>query len=199
MTGSIEVPVGVPIKPCTSAFSEYRLLRSLYECWEQVRGDKMMPTKHDFERAMLEYPEILPKMVLAELVSNTEFHYLYVGSDRVSLRNKDQTRQNVKEAFAPKIGEFVTDWARASLKKPHIAFWKGRSILPSGKVGGAVALTVILSNDEGLPNYVATVTVTGEVYAREIERDGYHIGSAGMEIVPIDIGCGVPDLPRTVA
>lgn len=199
MTGSIEDPVGVPIKPCISAFSGYRLLRSLYECWEQVRGDKMLPTKRDFERAMLEYPEILPHMVMGEFVSSNEFRALYQGSGRVFLRNMDVTHGDALEGLAPNARQFLADWLRASYERPFITFWKSRTSLPGGAMAENANFTAILSNDDGKPTHFATVVAADKAFAIEIERGGYLTGSGGVDVVPIDIGLGVPDLPRNLA
>lgn len=48
------------------------------------------------------------------------------------------------------------------------------------------------------PFCLTIATSVGEAYKSEFGRGGYRTGSEGVQIIPIDIGCGVPDLPLAV-
>lgn len=199
MAAIVKTTADVPIRPSTSVFAEYELLLMLCECWEQARGDKMIPTKQDFMEAMLEHPEILPDMTLVEKVSSDAVRHLYLGSERVFRQNRDRTYENVLEAFAPNARQFVMAWSNAIFERPLIAFCKDRTQLPSGTMTETPSLTVVLSNDEGQPTCQATASVVDKATTgQELQRGGFLNGSGGMDVVPIDIGLGVPDLPRTV-
>lgn len=186
----------VPIRPSTLDFKDHAQLMAFFECWERARGNKMAPSKHDFEGTILECPEILPNMSLVEPVSQNVFQYIYLGGDKVLRRARDQTHQNVLGAFAPNVGQFVTDWTRALLEEPFILKWKARTRLPSGMVARKINLSVVLTDDGGKPICIASAVVADKAFANEISPGGYLLGSDGLNVVPIDIGCGIPDLPR---
>lgn len=171
---------------------------ALMECWEKARGDAMLPTKFDFEGTMLEHPEILPDLTMLEITPNNELRYLFIGSDRVFRINKDQTRETIEGAFAPNVRAFITDWTRAIFERPHVSMWQARTLLPSGAEAGSINLSVALSNEKGTPSCLVAMTIFDEVFRREAEKGGYLIGSAGITVTPIDIGCGVPDLPHKI-
>lgn len=195
MSGDKNTGSCVPLRPVTQVFAAYTALVTLSRCWEKARGDKMMPSKHDFEAVMLDYPEILPSMTMVELLAGGELQYLYIGSERVFQMNKDQTRRRVEGSFAAEAWKHTADWMQASFDQPHLAFWKSRTHLPSGAVAENNNLSVVLSDDSGVPRYIIIITVFDEAHDKETTRGGYLIGSAGLEMTPIDIGCGVPDLP----
>lgn len=197
MAEDIKTGDGAPLRPSTAAFADYEPLMALCECWEKARGAAMVPSKFDFEGTMLEHPEILPDLTMLELKPVGELRYLFIGSDRVFRINQDQTRETMEDAFAPKVRKFVADWTRAALEKPHFIMWKARTLLPSGAQASSVNLSVPLSNEKGLPTYCVSMTIFDEVFLREAEKGGYLIGSIGIDVTPIDIGCGVPDLPLT--
>lgn len=195
MSGDKNTGSRVPLRPVTQVFAAYKALVTLSRCWEKARGNKMIPSKHDFEAVMLDYPEILPSMTMVELLAGGELQYLYIGSERVFQMNKDQTHGRVGSAFAVEAWKFTADWVQASFDQPHLAFWKSRTLLPSGAVAENNNLSVVLSDDNGRPKYTIIITVFDEAHHSEATKGGYLIGSAGMELTPIDIGCGVPDLP----
>lgn len=197
MAEDIKTGDGAPLRPSTAAFADYALLMALYECWEKARGDAMVPSKFDFEGTMLEHPEILPDLTMLEMTPTGELRYLFIGSDRVFRINQDQTRETMEGAFAPKVRKFVADWTRSSLQRPHISMWRARTLLSSGAQASSVNLSVPLSNEKGVPTCCVSMTIFDEVFLREAEKGGYLIGSIGITVTPIDIGCGVPDLPLT--
>lgn len=195
MSGDRNTGNRVPLRPVTQVFAAYASLVTLSRCWEKARGDKMVPSKHDFEAVMLDYPEILPSMTMIKLIAGGELQYLFIGSERVFQMNKDQTHKRVGSAFAAEAWKFTGDWVEASFDQPHLAFWKSRTHLPSGTVAENNNLSVVLSDDDGVPRYIIITTVFDEAHHSEPTKGGYFIGSAGMEMTPIDIGCGVPNLP----
>lgn len=186
----------VPLEPDTSAFTDRPLLIDLCNCWLDARAKKMLPTKWEFEKQALNHPAILPNLALVEFKSPTEFHYRYIGSARVQRRGEDQTRQNVTQAFAPNAREFLTSWTLAGFELPHMTLWTDRTALPSGAIAESTNLSVVMTGESGLPNCLAVVTDVAEAYTQELAGGNYLIGSKGMEVVPIDIGMGIPDLPR---
>lgn len=188
-----------PISPDTSAFQDHVILMDLFNCWVEARGDAMLPKKKVFEKTALDHPQILPDLALVEFTSPTEFHYRYLGSERVQRRGQDQTNESVEGAFAPKARQFLSDWTRAGFEKPHITVWIDRTRLPDGTVAESTNLSVVLTGDTGLPNCIAVVTDVDKAYNDQLAGSRLLIGSAGMEAIPIDIGLGVPDLPRSLA
>lgn len=195
MSDDKNTDIHAPLRPATQVFAAYEVLVALCRCWEEARGDKMIPSKHDFEAVMLNYPEILPSMTMVELLADGKLQYLFIGSERVFQMNKDQTRRGVESSFAVEAWKYTSDWMQASFEQPHVAFWKSRAHLPSGAIAQNNNLSVVLSDDSGVPRYTIIITVFDEAHANETTRGGYLIGSAGMEMSPIDIGYGVPDLP----
>lgn len=188
-------PDVIPKAPDRQVFGEYPPLVSLCKCWEDARGKAMLPTKQDFERVMLDYPEILPNLAMVQFVSPDEFSYSYIGSKRVQRRNKDETNHRTEDAFAPDARDFLAAWTKAGLDKPHVTFWQDQTELPSGTIAESSNLSVILSGDSGVPNCIAVMTVADEAYSRELVPGGFLVGSAGLRVTPVDIGFGIPDLP----
>jgi hypothetical protein len=158
----------------------------------------MLPTKAGFEAASLNYPAILPNLALVDFVSAKDFRYRYIGSDRVQRRAADHTNQNTEEAFAPRAREFVDSWTKAGFDRPHITLWRDQTHLPSGRIAESQNLSVVLVGKKGLPNCIAVVTDVDQTYKAELSKGGFQIGSIGMDVTPIDIGLGVPDLPLSL-
>lgn len=182
----------------TESFHQYESLVATYECWAHARKDKMLPSKLDFERATLDSPEFLPNMTLVELSPDGEIQFVYVGSQIVTRRNSEQTGMVVENMFDPKAEKLIHDWALANLKVPVINCYNVRTHLPSGVIGESVNLSVVLSNGQGLPSCIAATTVVDQAYEQEVAKGGFLLGSAGLEMDPLDIGYGIPDLPRTI-
>lgn len=193
-----EVSIPEPKQPSIGKFEMYELLVALYACWESVRGDKMLPSKRDFEGEMLNSPEFLSEMAFVEQDPNGELHYRYIGSQIVTRRDSDQTGKPVTGVHEPKVEKLVLDWGFANFKMPHILFYTTRTHLPSGAIGDSFNLVVPLANHQGLSPCLAVATVVDDVFRQEFKKGGFLAGSAGVEMNPIDIGYGVPNLPRTV-
>lgn len=187
-----------PKHPSAGKFLRCEQLAALYSCWERVRGDKMLPSKQDFEGEMLNFPEFLSDMTLVEPGPNGEILYRYVGSQIVTRRDTDQTGKLVRGVLESKAEKLVLDWGVANFKMPHIVFFSVRTHLPSGVTAESSNLVVPLSGQEGLPPCLAMATAVDDAYRREIEKGGFLLGSAGIAMNPINIGYGVPDIPRTV-
>lgn len=198
MTENIKTGDGVPVRPSTSAFAGYAPLMALCECWEKARGDAMVPSKFNFEGAILDRPEVLPNLTMLEMIPTGELRYLFIGSDRVFRINQDQTRETMEGAFAPKVRKFVADWTRSVMARPHLLMWQAGTLLPSGAQGSSVNLSVPLSSEDGVPTCCVSMTIFDEVFLREAEKGGYLIGSVGIDVTPVDIGHRIPDLPRAI-
>lgn len=182
--------------PDTKLLEEYELLMACCECWQSARKGKILPTKRDFEGAVLAYPELLPFMSVLEVKSKEEIKYIYLGSDMVFQRNKDQTREEMAEAMSPGTRKFAQAWVTAAISSPFLAFWVSRSHLDSGLGIVNHGLSVVLSDQSGQPSYIVAVNVGDEAHRKTLEQRGYQLGVDGVDITPIDIGFGVPDLPR---
>lgn len=186
----------IPLTATSPVIADYSELVALATCWQTCRGDKMLPGKHNFEGAMLEYPIILPNMTMIELSPDEDLSYIYIGSDRAARRNEEDTGQAVSQTLAPAAGELIMLYAISAFENPFAMFWTQGNKLPSGAVATDHNLGVVLADENGKANAIAIASVIDPVYELEIERGGYMIGSEGMAVTPIDIGLGVPDLPR---
>lgn len=186
-----------PLALSTTVFAEYAELVDLATCWQACRGDKMLPTKRDFEGAILNYPAILPNMTMVELTPDGALNYIFIGSDRAARRNEEDTGQLVNQTLAPAAGELIMLYAIAAFQSPFAMFWAQGNRLPSGAVAHDHNLGVTLCDDDGKPNAIAIAAVVDTAYLEEDVRGGYLIGSEGMTVTPIDIGLGIPDLPRS--
>lgn len=198
MTTGNENIAGVPIHPSISQLAGFEPLLDLFHCWERARGNRMIPSKHDFERVMLDFPKMLPSLILVELTASSELQFLYVGNELVERRNQDLTHFNLEEAVAAKLRKFVLDWVAAIFNNPCLVLSTTRTYLPGDVAAASINLTALLSNEEGTPSCFANMSSYDANFSTGEVIDGYQIGSAGIEVIPIDIGLGVPDLPRTM-
>lgn len=186
-----------PLELTSPVLADYPELLELAACWQSCRGDKMVPSKHDFEGAILGHPVLLPNMTMIELTSDGSLNYLYIGSDRAARRNEEDTGQTVNQSLAPAAGELIMLYAISAFEKPFAMFWAQGNKLPSGAVAKDHSLGVVLADENGKANAIAIASVIDPVYEQEIERGGYMIGSEGVDVTPIDIGLGIPNLPRS--
>lgn len=197
MTSSSGRETRVPLDLTSTVFADYPDLLELAACWQTCRGDKMLPSKHDFEGAILGHPVLLPNMTIVELTPDGALNYIYIGSDRAARRDEEDTGQTVDRTLAPAAGELIMLYAISAFDNPFALFWAQGNKLPSGAVAKDHNLGVVLADENGKANAIAIASVIDPAYEQEIERGGYLIGSDGMVITPIDIGFGVPDLPRS--
>lgn len=74
-------------------------IRQLYAYWDAKRGDKACPARRDLDP--LDIPNLLPGIVLAEVVSYHPLDLIYrvVGTHEVVCRGSDPTGKLVSEAF----------------------------------------------------------------------------------------------------
>jgi hypothetical protein len=183
-----------PLALSTAAFTDHEDLLLLAACWTECRGTRLVPLKRDFEGAILNYPDILPNMTMVELSPEGELNYLFIGSERAARRNEEDTGQPVIETLAPAVAELIAHYALFAFDKPFAMYWEQSNKLPSGAVAHDHNLAVVLADEDGKPNAIAALI--DPIYDDETQRGGYVIGSGGMSVTPIDIGLGVPDLPR---
>ena len=188
-----------PLALSTTAFEELPLCMDLAACWTACRGDKMLPTKHDFEGAILGYPDVLPQMTMLGPTPGGGLNYLFTGSDRVFRHASDHTGQSILETVAPLVQDLLAQWALAVFKRPFGVFWEQRHILTSGAPVSGFNLGLVLADENGQPVALAIAPAVDEAHSLEIERKGFLIGSEGVDVTPIDIGLGVPDLARSVS
>lgn len=155
----------------------------------------MIPCKHDFEGAVLEYPKIVPHMTLLEKLSNDDMSLRFVGSDRVYQEGKDPTFQAFEQSFAPDVRDLMTKWAEAVLALPGASLWKTSTRLSSGGLAHNYSLSLALADSTGTPHYIVSVVAMDPAVYNETEHGVHLIGSGGVDVTPIDIGGGIPDLP----
>lgn len=198
MTADNENSAGVPIHPSIGQFSGFEPLLDLFHCWQRARGDRLIPTKRDFEGVMLEYPEMLPSLTLVEVTPSNEFQFLYVGADLVERRKQDLTHLALQEAIAEKVTKFTLEWLVAIFEKPCIVVSTTRTELPGGVGAVSINMTAVLSDESDRPRCIVNMSSYDEAFSKTENIEGYLIGSAGIAVTPIDIGLGVPDLPRTI-
>lgn len=185
----------VAVCPETSAFEQHDLLKAFCECWQTARKGKMLPSKKDFEGEVLAYPQVLPNMSVMEVISRDEINYIYLGSNLVFQRNKDQTKEDVSRAMAPGVKDFMRDLVMAGIGSPFLAYWTAKSHLESGLSVTNTGLSAVLSDDSEQPSFIVAVTVGDDAHRDTLGRRGYQIAQDGVTVVPIDIGCGVPTMP----
>lgn len=198
MTNPVNKQNAKPLALSSPAISDYPELVELAACWQSCRGDKMLPSKHDFEGAMLAHPKILPNMTMIEMTPKGEMNYIYIGSNRAARRSEEETGRKVSSTLAPAAAELTVLYAIAAFEAPFAMFWTHGNGLPSGAVATDQNLAVVLGDEKGKANAIAISSIVDPVYELEIEKGGFLIGSLGMDVIPIDIGFGVPDLPRSV-
>lgn len=172
---------------------------AFFECWNKARSGNLLPTKESFEGAILNAPELIPNMSFAELGPGNQLQFKLIGSDIVQRRGEDQTGLGVESMFAPKAGELLTMWAMAMLETPHLNFYEAQTRLPRGVIAESSNLAAVLTDGADNPTFIAVATIVGDAYGDELEVGGYLIGSIRFSVNPIDIGFGIPDLPRIVA
>lgn len=189
---------GLPVELSNIAFADCSVLLDFGKCWQECRKGNMLPLKRDFEGAVLDYPDLVPNMTMVELGADGQLNYLFIGGDRAARRNREDTGQLVSQTLAPAAADLMAHYALVAFDKPFDMYWEQHNILPSGAVAHDRNLGVVLRDDKDKPCAIAIAASIDTVYDQEMVKGEYMLGSGGMAVTPIDIGLGVPDLPREV-
>lgn len=173
----------------------YSDLRLFFECWDQARGKENLPTKDAFISKMLTSPEIIPNLVILKIGVELNLTYIFIGSEIVKRRELDHTNLTYDLMHDEKNLNTIRKWVIAGLMQPHINFHTMKTLLPSGRIAESNNLSAFLTDQSGMPTFLAVQTVVDERFKTEAHKGKYSVGSIDLKMRPIDIGFGVPSLP----
>jgi len=128
------------------------ILRPVFDYWEQKRGSRAMPMRHDIEPADLK--AYLPHLSLVEPLPDGAFRYRLVGSAITERYGRNSTGKTLQEIYADKPA--IVGWMSRVMLAVTI---ERRPVLATGTLG-AVGKDHILSEALLLPLSDDGVNVT---------------------------------------
>lgn len=173
------------------ALQDNVLLTQAWQCWSAARGDRVLPFKGDYEKAILGFPDIIPNLTIVEWTDQGSLRYLMIGSNIVKRRSKEQTSEIVKDVMEIRAERMLYEWARSSTEERHGTYFETYTDLPSGTIGIGRNLGLPLFGDQERVTLFCLVTQVDDTYGSEVGNGGFEIASAGISFRPIDLGFGV--------
>lgn len=186
------------INPPTTAFGEFPVLLAAHACWVAARGEKILPTRSEYFDNLLNFPEVIPVLATLELDLNAPFTYKFVGSEIVQRQAHEITGESAQTRYDQRAWELIQRWLISGRDQPTMVYSESKTLLNRKGSGRSMALSAVLSDDEGTPSVVAVVTIRDKNLMQEPSGSRFKSGSGGIEFVPLDIGFGSPDLPVAI-
>lgn len=165
-----------------------------WRCWQNARGENVLPSKKDYEATILEYPDLVPNLVVVEWNGQGSLRHIMIGSKIVQRRAQDHTSMIVAGLMVPMAEAAMYVWVRSCSELRHGTYFETYTHLPSGAVGTAINLGLPLFSTPDCVDVLCMVTQADEASQTEVEKGRFEIASAGLSFHPIDLGFGVGDI-----
>lgn len=122
-------------------------LASLWQHWNDIRGDKPVPEKADVD--LVELASILPQVSLLDAVSPDEMRYMLVGSEIVARSGEELTGINLLDLFTPECRPFVSRCIIDLFNVPCALVCRTTILYQSGNTAMSQSLCLPLQKEKG--------------------------------------------------
>ncbi|MHA1600643.1 MAG: PAS domain-containing protein, partial [Alphaproteobacteria bacterium] len=133
-------------KPPEQIIEDKRLL-ALYGYWESKRGDRAIPARGDIDP--LEIPELLPLILLIDVLQTGEYQYRLMGTEIVNNFGNNVTGLTFTEALpdGPYL-EYITGLVRDVVSTGRPLYSEG-AFMAKGRANRQVRRLVLPLSDDG--------------------------------------------------
>lgn len=136
---------------------EQKVQRDLYRYWERKRTGSILPGRSDI------HPEdvvrLLPHIGLIDVLANNQYRYRLIGTEMVSLFQKDFTGMKVTEAKKGQYGEVLTSLYADAVTR-QCAIYSRSMFLLRGDVSINVSRLILpLSHDKKTVDMILFSTI----------------------------------------
>ncbi|GEQ98278.1 hypothetical protein JCM17844_19150 [Iodidimonas gelatinilytica] len=169
----------------------------LFNYWMSLRGaDGQIPQKSHLNP--VKFKAVLPDVSILERTGKENYTYRLIGSDILQRFTTLSSGINLFDRLDPNSATFISDWLEAIFHLPCAAHCHYVARYPTGLKRNMSSLYLPLADKDGTLRFLLA-------YHRATALEGYsatvHESNIEMEqmiVTPIDLGSGVPDLPKTL-
>jgi|GEM_PF-638459 len=175
----------------TSSQINNTALKPLYEFWNEVRGDRLLPDASDIDPAQIAY--ILKDIAILDVIDEMTIRYRLAGTAIAERMGDDPTGRNLIEMTAPNMRSLVSQVMQHIVAQPVGALATYENVYQSGKRAIVESLYLPLKKTAGLSERIVSVHSQEKTITYEEEQLHSKVAAKILEITWIDIGAGIPE------
>jgi len=145
--------------------------RQLYDYWDRKRAGRRMPRRRDLDP--IEIPQLLPNMMIVEVVDNERFRFRLVGTAIVQAFGQDSTGRFLDDITSGEYRDFILGLYRGVCGHGRPVFAASEFVTNKGFAVSARRLMLPLSEDGCAVDRLVTLHL-------------FHYGEAVPAIIELD-------------
>ncbi|MBB4211707.1 hypothetical protein EV659_106154 [Rhodothalassium salexigens DSM 2132] len=169
--------------------------QTVWAHWSSLRTGTDLPAKRDLNPAALK--TVLPNVVLLERAATDRFVYRLAGTAFAERLSYNPTGQNLIDQLDPAVRDWSITWFNRSLDERFGALSEYSAEYYTGRVNKVASLYLPLRDATGAVSLFLAVNWPLEMLSYKPAGAVSRIGTDLLTVEPLDLGFGVPDLPRT--
>jgi len=166
-------------------------LKPLCEFWDEVRGDRLLPSTSDIDPSQIAY--ILKDIAILDVIDPMNILYRLAGTGIAERMGEDPTGNNLIEMTAPDTRATVSKILHLIVSHPVGAIASYENIYSTGKRSVVESLYLPLQKAEGQSDRIISVHSQEKTVTYEDEQTRSTVAAKILELKWIDLGAGMPD------
>lgn len=166
-------------------------LKPLCEFWDEVRGDRLLPSTSDIDPSQIAY--ILKDIAILDVIDPMNILYRLAGTGIAERMGEDPTGNNLIEMTAPETRAMVSKILHLIVSHPVGAIATYENIYSTGKRSLVESLYLPLQKAEGQSDRIVSVHSREKTVTYEDEQAHSTVAAKIRELEWIDLGAGTPD------
>lgn len=166
-------------------------LKPLCEFWDEVRGDRLLPSTGDIDPSQIAY--ILKDIAILDVIDPMNILYRLAGTGIAERMGEDPTGNNLIEMTAPETRAMVSKILYMIVSHPVGAIATYENVYSTGKRSVVESLYLPLQKAEGQSDRIVSVHSREKTVTYEDEQAHSTVAAKILELKWIDLGAGIPD------